>query len=72
VRQMLEPATLAEFHKNVSAQENRAVFEIPEIIARLLDATSEYLSRNNCQPKRLPLSKNSLALALLSIFGGVF
>ena len=36
VRQMLEPAALAEFRKNVAAQENRAIFEIPEILARLL------------------------------------
>jgi hypothetical protein len=36
VRQMLEPAALAEFRKNVAAQENRAIFEIPEIIAKLL------------------------------------
>jgi hypothetical protein len=36
VQKMLEPATLAEFRKNVSVQENRAVFEIPEILARLL------------------------------------
>jgi hypothetical protein len=36
VRRMLEPATLAEFRKNVAAQQNRAVFEIPEILAKLL------------------------------------
>jgi len=36
VQRMLKPATLAEFRKNVSTQENRAVFEIPEILARLL------------------------------------
>src|SRR5712664_815189 len=36
VKRMLEPATLAEFRKNVSAQENRAVFEIAEILAKLL------------------------------------
>jgi len=36
VKRMLNPATLAEFRKNVSAQENRAVFEIPEILAQLL------------------------------------
>jgi UDP-N-acetylglucosamine:LPS N-acetylglucosamine transferase len=36
VRQMLEPAALAEFRKNVVAQENRAIFEIPEILAELL------------------------------------
>jgi glycosyl transferase family 28 len=36
VKQMLEPARLAEFRKNVAAQENRAIFEIPEILAALL------------------------------------
>jgi 1,2-diacylglycerol 3-beta-galactosyltransferase len=36
VRQMLEPAKLAEFRRNVSALDNRAIFEIPEILARLL------------------------------------
>ncbi len=36
VRQMLEPATLAEFRKNVAALDNRAVFEIPEFLAKLL------------------------------------
>ncbi len=40
VRQMLEPASLAEFRKNVVAQENRAIFEIPEILAKLLGETS--------------------------------
>ena len=36
VRQMLDPATLSEFRKNVAAQNNRAIFEIPEILAKLL------------------------------------
>lgn len=36
VRQMLEPAMLEQFRKNVAAQENRAIFEIPEILAKLL------------------------------------
>jgi 1,2-diacylglycerol 3-beta-galactosyltransferase len=36
VKRMLEPAAFAEFRKNVVAQDNRAVFEIPEILARLL------------------------------------
>jgi glycosyl transferase family 28 len=40
VRQMLEPASLAEFRKNVKAQENRAIFEIPEILAKLLGETA--------------------------------
>jgi UDP-N-acetylglucosamine:LPS N-acetylglucosamine transferase len=36
VKRMLEPATLAMFRRNVAAEENRAVFEIPEILAVLL------------------------------------
>ena len=36
VRQMLEPSRLAEFRKNVAALDNRAIFEIPEILAGLL------------------------------------
>lgn len=36
VRKMLEPATLSEFRANVAAQKNRAIFEIPEILAKLL------------------------------------
>jgi hypothetical protein len=36
VTQMLDPANLAEFRKNVAAQNNRAIFEIPEILAQLL------------------------------------
>jgi UDP-N-acetylglucosamine:LPS N-acetylglucosamine transferase len=39
VQQILDPATLAEFRRNVDAQENRAIFEIPEILAKLLGAT---------------------------------
>src|SRR5277367_4627290 len=36
VRQMLEPARLAEFRKNVGALDNQAIFEIPEMLAKLL------------------------------------
>jgi 1,2-diacylglycerol 3-beta-galactosyltransferase len=36
VRQLLEPAKLAEFRKNVAALDNRAIFEIPEILAKLM------------------------------------
>jgi len=39
VKQMLEPATLAQFRKNVAAQNNCAIFEIPEILAKLLGET---------------------------------
>jgi hypothetical protein len=36
VKQLLEPGRLAEFRANAGAVENRAIFEIPEIFARLL------------------------------------
>jgi spore coat polysaccharide biosynthesis predicted glycosyltransferase SpsG len=45
VKEMLDPATLAEFRKNVSAQNNQAIFEIPEIIATLLNEPSEFSAR---------------------------
>jgi 1,2-diacylglycerol 3-beta-galactosyltransferase len=37
VKEMLEPAKLTEFKKNVAAQNNRAIFEIMDILAGLLD-----------------------------------
>jgi UDP-N-acetylglucosamine:LPS N-acetylglucosamine transferase len=37
VKGMLDPVKLATFRKNVAALENRAIFEIPEILAELLD-----------------------------------
>jgi hypothetical protein len=40
VHQMLEPTTLADFRKNVAAQNNQAIFEIPEILAKLLGEPS--------------------------------
>jgi 1,2-diacylglycerol 3-beta-galactosyltransferase len=39
VKRMLDPAALATFRKNVAAQQNRAVFEIPEILSKLLSET---------------------------------
>jgi hypothetical protein len=36
VNQLLEPATFAEFRRNVAALDNQAIFEIPEIFAKLL------------------------------------
>lgn len=36
VKQMLEPGKLTDFRRNVKALNNRAVFEIPEIFAKLL------------------------------------
>jgi 1,2-diacylglycerol 3-beta-galactosyltransferase len=41
VKQMLEPARLAELRENVAAQNNRAIFEIPEILATLLGDVSK-------------------------------
>ena len=41
VRQILEPARLAEFRKNVAALDNRAIFEIPEFLAKLLEPLAE-------------------------------
>lgn len=38
VEQLLEPAALARYKQNVSRIENRAVFEIPEILDRLMSA----------------------------------
>jgi Glycosyltransferase family 28 C-terminal domain len=40
VRRMIDPATLAEFRRNVAALDNRAIFEIPEILATLLGESS--------------------------------
>ena len=41
VKQLLEPATLAEFRRNLGALNNRAVFEIPGIFAKLLGENGE-------------------------------
>jgi UDP-N-acetylglucosamine:LPS N-acetylglucosamine transferase len=41
VRQILEPARLAEFRKNVAALNNRAIFEIPEMLAQLLGESAQ-------------------------------
>jgi hypothetical protein len=46
VRQMLEPARLAEFRKNVAALDNRAIFEIPEMLAKLLGPSPETAERS--------------------------
>jgi hypothetical protein len=46
VNQLLEPATLAEFRRNVSALDNQAVFEIPEIFAKLLGEPARALTQN--------------------------
>jgi UDP-N-acetylglucosamine:LPS N-acetylglucosamine transferase len=55
VNQMLKPAKLAEFRKNVAAQENQAIFEIPEILAKLLGEPS---SAESAEP--VPISAKAL------------
>jgi hypothetical protein len=40
VRQMLEPGKLAEFRANVAALNNRAIFEIPEFLAKRLESSN--------------------------------
>ena len=55
VKRMFEPATLAEFRKNVAAQHNRAVFEIPEILAKLLGEPNSV----NSSSKQVPVEAES-------------
>jgi 1,2-diacylglycerol 3-beta-galactosyltransferase len=54
VKRMLDPATLSEFRRNVAAQHNRAVFEIPEILAKLL---GEPHQDSRTKAELIPLSK---------------
>jgi len=54
VQKMLEAATLAEFRRNVAALENRAVFEIPEILARLLGESQSAVERTTPAPAEAP------------------
>ncbi len=51
VMQMLEPANLAEFRKNVAVQNIHAIFEIPEILAKLLGEPS---STESAEPIPVP------------------
>jgi Glycosyltransferase family 28 C-terminal domain len=41
VQRMLDPETLAAFRRNVAALENRAIFEIPEILDKLLRESAD-------------------------------
>jgi hypothetical protein len=43
--EMLQPETLVRYRANVVAQNNRAVFEIPELLARILDEGREMANR---------------------------
>ena len=46
VKQLLEPATFTEFRRNVAALKNQAIFEIPEIFAKLLCEPARMLPRS--------------------------
>jgi UDP-N-acetylglucosamine:LPS N-acetylglucosamine transferase len=47
VQQILEPARLAEFRKNVAALDNRAIFEIPDMLAKLLGESAKGAQRSS-------------------------
>jgi UDP-N-acetylglucosamine:LPS N-acetylglucosamine transferase len=44
VKQMIEPGRLVEFRKNVLAQNNQAIFEIPEILDQILKTAGQEIS----------------------------
>lgn len=59
VRELTEPARLQEFRKNVAAIENRAIFEIPEILAGLLEESSAYPAPGDREHCKLPVSSKA-------------
>ncbi len=50
VKRMLDPEALAAFRSNVAVQKNRAVFEIPEILAKLLGETNSTIGHTARAP----------------------
>jgi UDP-N-acetylglucosamine:LPS N-acetylglucosamine transferase len=61
VRQMLEPARLAEFRRNVAALDNRAIFEIPEILAKLLGESAATTDHSSASSAVQPTHSQTLA-----------
>jgi glycosyl transferase family 28 len=55
VAQLIEPATLARYRANAEALHNRAVFEIPEILARIF----EILGNDGRVANRVPVSSSA-------------
>jgi 1,2-diacylglycerol 3-beta-galactosyltransferase len=53
VGRLIEPAALAQYRANAGLVENRAVFEIPEILARILDARqrNSHMANNRGSPR---------------------
>lgn len=50
VRQISEPGRLGEFRANVVRLDNRAIFEIPEMLASLLEKANEGIANPAAQP----------------------
>ncbi len=55
VREMLVPARMQEFRKNVAALDNRAIIEIPEILAGLLGESAIHSKRAGHETSKLPV-----------------
>jgi 1,2-diacylglycerol 3-beta-galactosyltransferase len=45
VREMLDPTNFARFRSQVSSHQNRAVFEIPDFLERVLEAPARLNTR---------------------------
>jgi len=58
VKKMLDPPTLARLRKNVKALDNRALFEIPEILSGLLNEQTGTQSREPHSVGALPQPKS--------------
>jgi UDP-N-acetylglucosamine:LPS N-acetylglucosamine transferase len=56
VQQILDPERLAEFRRNVAALNNRAIFEIPEMLARLLGESVETTAQSAAPSVHSPVS----------------
>jgi 1,2-diacylglycerol 3-beta-galactosyltransferase len=50
VAQLIEPATLARYRANSAALNNRAVFEIPDILEEIFTKTSGMIQADTAQP----------------------
>ena len=59
VRELTEPVKHQEFRKNVAAIENRAIFEIPEILAGLLGEPFTHSALGDQENSKLPVSSKA-------------
>jgi len=56
VRRMIEPQTLARYRANAAAIENRAVFEIPGMLQKILEETRDGKSTNHSLQANVPVT----------------